>query len=305
MSWSAKKRCGTETVHKGAFRRNPAKRRLPVAAPTGSRSGFSLIEVIVVFSIIGVMAGVGALGYKNMIGSSRVSSASTMITAQLRQARQYAVALRQSRRVVIRIERLSSSDGGSGSQVAADRSSPALQTWVEGKRDESRAYNEVLAAGRNAIQITDAQNLSPGITLGSVYLPGYELINPLEGAAGMVRFFYVEFNSRGQLAGVYFGDPGPRLMEPQKAQSIVGGQVFLHFTHWAERIQYPPNGEEYYEEMLEVGKQLADIHSDNDAAAEFIRERYKVSTVEVLRLTGRVREYDYGYGAPWSVKEMS
>ena len=57
--------------------------------------------------------------------------------------------------------------------------------------------------------------------------------------------------------------------------------------------------------MLRVGGDLADIHSDNVEAAEFIRERYKVSTVEVLRLTGRVREYDYGYGAPWSVKEMS
>ncbi len=270
------------------------------------RAGFSLLEVIVVFSIISLMIGVGAVGYRNLIDSSKVGAGSSMVAAQIRQARQYAVALRESRRVVILIERLSS--GSDDQDPAVDRLNPPIKVWTEKKRTESALFGT-----DNAVQITDAQSLTSGVTVASIYLPGTSTprINTESGyfAKGSANDpnisdansyyckIYVEFNPRGQLAGVYF-DRGV-YQESNKADSVSGGQAFLHFIQWAERIDLGDSGgEKYYTELIE-GSQLQKLTREDDGV-DNIKERGKAKTIEILRLTGRVREYEYGIGLPWS-----
>ena len=289
-------------VREMAFSRLPSWAVLRSGSRSRRRtSGFSLLEIIVVFSIISIMIGVGAASYRGLIDTNSVASASSMLAAHIRQARQFAVALRESRRVVILIERVAGKDIAKDDPLI-DLENPPLQIWMEAKRTQSKPYSE---AG-NAYQISDSQKLSKGVTVASVSMAGQGVYDPGEltfsdhpsassSTSEAVRIF-VEFNSRGQLAGVYC-DNGS-IVEGNKDSSITGGQVFLHFLLWGQRIALTSGAEEYYSELVSRGgNQLGSLERDSV-------ERFKAHTVEILRLTGRVREYDYGYGRPWDVAKM-
>lgn len=265
-----------------------------VHAVRAKRAGFSLLEVIVVFAVIGILASVGALGYRSMISMNKVSSASTMIAANIRQARQFAVALRQSRRAVIQIERLDAS--GASTNPLIDRQNPPVRIWIEGKRDERQPFGTVTGARGNIVELSGSQALTHGVTIVSMYMPGSQgVLDPNDHLSGTVGRIYVEFNPRGQLQGLYFGSGSIT-----EGSEYDGGQVFLHIMEWSEKIATEPDGEQAFYGGLIDGNRLSLLGRDS----EFATERYKASTLEILSLTGKVREYDYGVGSPWSRERM-
>lgn len=84
------------------------------------------------------------------------------------------------------------------------------------------------------------------------------------GDQGTSTLFYAEFNFRGQMTKSYFSsDRNPTSMS-----------LYVHLERLGEKV---------------------------DEAVE--EERPHVHSVEVLRLTGRVRTYDYGYGHPFPTTE--
>lgn len=267
--------------------------------------GFSLTEVIVVFAIIGLMIGVGAVTYKGLLDTNRIASGGNMIAGTLTQARQFAVALREARRVAVGIERLDAATADT--EPLIDRENPPVKIWVEGKRVESRDFSDTVSVGGNTVsntlQVGDSQSLPAGVTVASVYLPGYNepLIDPGTKmiGSGTQGILYVEFDGRGQLAGVYFGG-GNTPNESNRSATVVGGQVYLHVLQWAEQVD-PGSGPIFYNKALNVGGPLSNIGFEHERE----EERFKCSTVEILRLTGRVRNYDYGIGQPWSAETLT
>lgn len=265
------------------------KNRIVETESKTHNAGYSLIEVIVVFSIVGILAGVGAVGYRSMVETNKVASATNMISANIRQAQTYGKALRESRRVVIQFEK----DDLTATDEMANRQNPPLKVWIEAKRNQA-----LLFSGGNSYAITDEQHLAKGATVASIYLPGtvYENspINPNEpqySIGGGITKLYIEFDQRSQLAGIYF-DSG--ITEADKAKTV-GGQVFLHIMSWAEKVQLPNGSSQFYTELLN-GSALLDIDRDH----ELKQERYKAETLEILALTGRVRKYEYAIGRPWA-----
>ncbi len=209
-----------------------------------NRKGFSLIEMIVVVSIIGILASIGAVGYTDFINRSKLSTTVDIVASTLRQARQVAIATRSPHRVVFSVP-------------AQDPSLDPLpqEVWIE------KAVNEPLKIGsqRTAkwIEVTDPKRLPGGAVITD--FNGKE-----PGDSGNSTVYYAEFNFRGQMTKCYYSsDQQPTSMS-----------LYIHVQQFGTQV-------------------------DPDAQ----NERLAANSVEVLRLTGRVRTYDYGYGHPFPTTE--
>lgn len=237
------------------------------AYKTRRQAAFSLVEIMVVVGILGIMVGMGSVMYFRQINESKVASAAQMIDAKLKQTRQMAIAMRQSRRLVINTD-----DPGNGMKI-----------WVEGKRSEGskvepKFYED--QASRyfdqkepNKYVIGDEDKITEDVAIADV--AGFE-------PNGNV---YIEFNARGQVAKVYFSGEEQDNSANNKQPIIHLSRVNEVFEIDGERVSYEDG----------AGGEFADLTWEHDDA----NERYKVHTLEVVRLTGRTRKYDYGIFAPW------
>lgn len=253
------------------------------------KRGFSMIEIIIVIGILAIMVGVGATSFINQANRNRLNSASRMIATTIQQARQMAIAMRQERRVVIDAGAL---DGFTDSTISGVRVSP-IRVWIEGKRCEQLNFDTpAICADRsgdlgNAVELTDPELIPDGIMLGlDGVIPGID--NPTT--------FYIEFSPRGSVSKVYFSgqEAGtlPNQIEP-----------LIYVTRDNEIFNFR-NETANYQKVVNDDKlptwQPREIYKDNDdveVREDF--ERYKINTIEVIRLTGRTRTYDYAVLGPF------
>ncbi|MBZ0254779.1 prepilin-type N-terminal cleavage/methylation domain-containing protein, partial [bacterium] len=159
-------------------------------------AGFSMVEIIVVIGIIGVLTGLGAVSYVNQINSSRVSSFTSIVNTNLVQARQMAIAMRQSRRVVIDPGKFDDAD---------HRISPA-RIWIEGKICEEFDFEgEAFCqsdGGPNNFIITDPDLLPDAVSIVDI---GTSKVSDFNTGSDPKPLF-IQFNPRGQLSKIYFLD---------------------------------------------------------------------------------------------------
>jgi len=196
-----------------------------------SRGGFSLIEMMVVFSIIGILATIGTMSYTSFINRARLGSATDITASTLRQARQLAIATRISHRVVFNVPQ----------QGSLQEKIPLPQeVWIE--KLENGKW----------IPVSDPKRLPSGAAITS--FNGRE---PGSGTNSTV--YYAEFNYRGQMTKCYFSSDAT-------AESM---SLYIHLARVGDNVD--PKKED---------------------------QRTLANSIEVLRLTGRVRVYDYGYGVP-------
>lgn len=237
-----------------------------------NRAGFSMVEILIVIGIIGVIAGLGSVAYVRQVASSKVGTATSIINANLVQARQMAIAMRQTRRVAIDPGEL---EGFSQGDQSGYRIRPA-QIWIEGKVCENFRFEQAAFCSDpregNTFAITDPNYLPDGIMIADVG----GLIIGEDGTAG--RILYIEFNQRGQLSKIYFeGDE--QSARPKEFPAVI------HVTRDNEVFEV--DGVLYsYSDYIDEGPPQWD---EDDA-----QERYKVDTIEILWLTGKTRVYDYG-----------
>ncbi|MDP8245846.1 MAG: hypothetical protein P9L94_17315 [Candidatus Hinthialibacter antarcticus] len=241
-----------------------------------STAGFSMVEIIVVIGIIGVMTGIGAVTYMGQINSSRVSSMTAVINTNLVQARQMAIAMRQSRRVVI--------DPGKIEDASGQRIKPA-RIWIEGKICEEFNFDEEAYCskdgGPNTFIITDPDLMPDGVSLVDV---GTDLISEFNDDDES-QPLYIQFNPRGQLSKIYFLG-GEQSARPKDRQAIL---------HMAKDSAIFKKGDETrsYDDL--VSQNLNTFAKDEENA----NERYKINTIEILWLTGKTRVYDYAVFGFW------
>jgi len=207
-----------------------------------TREAFSLIEMIVVVSIIGILASIGAVSYTEFINRSKVSTAVDIVASTLRQARQVAIATRTPHRVVFSVP----------------DQDPTLdplpeEVWIE-KADSGRAGTQ---ASIKWVEVTDPKRLPGGAVIT-------DFNGEVPGDGGNSQVYYAEFNFRGQMTKCYYSSD-------QQPTSL---SLYIHIKQFG--VEVDPGVKE---------------------------ERDLVYSVEVLRLTGRVRTYDYGYGHPFPTTE--
>lgn len=254
---------------------NRTKRR-----PANRRGGFSMIEIMLVIGIIAVLIGVGATSFVQQINRSRLSSTVSIIESNLRQARQNAIAMRQIRRVAIDAGSL---DGFSSDTASGVRTLPA-SIWIEGKICQEYDFGAGAycqdRTGRlsNVIELSDRQDLPDGVMIGDVD-------GRTPGAHGEPGVFYIEFDARGAVRKVYFSGE-----EDTPANNLA---PVIHLTRDGEIFSIGGETGDYFTALGNTGDNS--IRWGRDDA----QERYKVSTVEVVRLTGRTRVYDYAVLGPW------
>lgn len=239
-------------------------------------AGFSMVEIIIVIGIIGVLTGLGTVSYMNQINSSRVSSVTSIINTNLVQARQMAIAMRQSRRVVI--------DPGYIDPESRQRIQPA-KIWIEGKvceefDFEGEAYCNQ-DGGPNSFIITDPDTLPDAVSIADV---GTTLISEYMDEDEPNPIF-IQFNPRGQLSKIYF-QGGERSARPKDRQAV------LHLTRDSEIYSKGDNTFTYDEIVTENMNSFASGEEDAN-------ERYKINTIEILWLTGKTRVYDFAVFGFW------
>lgn len=254
-----------------------------------NQAAFSMIEIMIVVGIILVITGAGTVGFLSTLKQNRVSSALQMIQAQMQQARQNAISMRQDRRVAINVGSLSEQDDLEGERVQR----PSV--WVEGKRCERFPFSGPAVCqdpdSPNNYQITDEATLPDGVTITLAD----NNASSMPGVGGNPTLFYFEFNPRGQLSKVYYSGNEPSGEFNYQLPSV------LHF--FADNTQFETD------DRQESYMDLVRRDSGDSACFEFGRnendtgdcalERYKVQTLEVVRLTGKTRRYDYGYQDPF------
>lgn len=235
-----------------------------------------MVEIIVVIGIIGVLTGLGAVSYVNQINSSRVSSVTSIINTNLIQARQMAIAMRQSRRVVI--------DPGKIDSDSAQRVMPA-RIWIEGKICEEFDFDSEAFcqpnSGPNNFIITDPDLLPDSVSLVDV---GDQKISDNNTGTDPKPLF-IQFNPRGQLSKIYFPG-GERSARPKDTQAV------LHLTRDNEIFKL---GKKTYTYDDVVDENL----SPTEKGEKDAKERYKINTIEILWLTGKTRVYDYAVFGFW------
>ncbi len=246
---------------------------------------FSMVEMIVVIGIIGVIVSVGAVSYINQISQSRVDTAARIIDANLRQARQLSISMRQNRRVAIDAGEL---DGFSQNKLTGTRIRRAA-IWIEGKRNKAYDFETHIPKGGgytgtmpNAYPLGDTDYLPENVMIADVdnRIPGID--NP--------DIFYIEFNTRGAIQKVYFdgeeGQTGYNEIAP-----------VIHLARDAEVFTIDGMDYNYVDAVQKAGNPSFLWGGDN------AKERYKIYTLEVIRLTGRTRRYDFAIMNPWPLDE--
>ena len=166
------------------------------------QAGFSLIEMMMVIGIIGILVGAGAAAYVSEIKRSRIDAGVRILNANLRQARQSAIAMRQTRRVAIDAGTL---EGFSDNELTGIRTRRA-SVWIEGKRLEEYPFSgKAWGIDRTGTPPDNAYPL-PGVD--PTYFPDSVAIADVDGQYpgidGNSEIFYIEFNPRGAIGNVYF-----------------------------------------------------------------------------------------------------
>lgn len=256
------------------------------AAGRSSReAGYSMIEILMVIGIIGILVGLGTAGYMTQMASSRVESGIQILNANLRQARQSAIAMRRARRVVIDAGRL---DGFSNNKMTGPRTA-RVAVWVEGKHCEEYPFetgawcSDPTGKTSNAYPVGDTAYFPDGIMVADVdgRVPGLD---------GNSQTFCIEFNARGTVAKVYFQGEESRTTYNAIAPVI-------HLARDSEVFSITGQTGDYKFALGKAGSKTLQW-SGEDA-----NERYKIQTIEVVRLTGRTRSYNYAILNPWPLDE--
>ncbi len=256
------------------------------------KRGFSMIEMIIVIGILGIMIGVGATSFVTQANRNRLNTTSRIISTTLQQARQMAIAMRQDRRVAIDAGEL---DGFSNNDISGVRIEPA-RIWIEGKRCEQLPFsaNAACQGGGtdlpNAIELTDTENLPDGVMIGfDDEVPGIDGPN----------IFYVEFSPRGNVSKVYYEDE-----EQETLPNFHEAVIFVIRDNESFQLR---SGTVDYHTLVNNGRSLPEFEFNqgddrSNTNEEVIREdleRYDINTVEIIRLTGRTRTYDYAVLGPF------
>jgi prepilin-type N-terminal cleavage/methylation domain-containing protein len=258
------------------------------------QSGFSMLEMLMVIGIIGVLIGVGSVAYMNQISSARVSSGVQILNANFRIARQQSIAMRQRRRVCIHAGHLSGMDTESGQPtLSGTRESTEepffgrVAVWVEGKRSQEyyfsdNAYN-IDRNLANAYETTEVEYFPDGIMIADLdgNIPGID--SP--------KTFYIEFNSRGAISKVYFE----------------GGEKTTTSNSIAPIIHIARDGEVFSVDgtSMDYTRAISSLDSSKlQAGGDYAKERFKIQTIELIRLTGKSRVYDFAIFNPWPIDEL-
>lgn len=254
------------------------------------KAGFSLIEMMMVIGIIGILIGAGAAAYVSEIKSSRIDAGIRILNANLSQARQNAIAMRQVRRVVIDAGTLA---GYSDGKISGVRTRPA-SIWIEGKRCEEYLFSEkawgIDRTGNppdNAYALTDPESFPESVAIADV---DSNMVGIGSGSRdGNPEIFYIEFSPRGAIGNVYFEGRESDTRYNQIAPIIHltrAGEIFTVNGKTSDYTDIPFNS------------------SSLDADGDDMKERNKVQTVEVVRLTGKTRMYDFAIMNPWPLDEL-
>jgi len=249
-------------------------------------SAFSMLEILIVIGIIGVLVAAGSFGFVQQMNRSRVESATNIVNSVIQQARQSAIAMRQARRVVFHAGSLDNfPDSLSG--LRTERAS----MWVEGKICEEYKFDEMAWC-------QSGQNMPPNAyQVGDpVYLPDNVMIAGLDGRIPGVNspsVFYIEFNSRGGVRKVYF-------QGEENSTGVMEIAAVIHLARDNETI-IRSNNPVPYEAVINNAD--ASEYRFEPTPGVNANERYKVNTIEVVRLTGKTRIYDFGYQDPWPFDE--
>lgn len=255
-----------------------------------SQSAFTMIEIAIVIAIVAIASGIGIAGFVRQINQSKVNSAVSIINSQLLQARQSAIATRETRRVVLYVGQLENFGSGELSGQRIDRG----QIWVEGKRCEKFLFSDPAycmdSSGRqsNIIELTEPVLIPDGVTIASI---GNVIIGTDNN-----QTLYIEFNPRGQATKVYFaGDE-----DDNRANLATATELALHFI---------PDNEVFDVGTSERGYEdtVGNINLSNWAFGQednFSTERFKVNTIEIIRLTGKTRTYPYAIFGFWPSDEF-
>jgi|GEM_PF-1954257 prepilin-type N-terminal cleavage/methylation domain-containing protein len=248
---------------------------------TAWNTGFSMVEMMLVIGIIGVVVGAGAYSYVKSINRSRVDTAVRIVNANMVQARQIAIARRQSIRVAIDVGEL---DGFAEDKLVGPRTRRA-SIWIEAKNKQQFNFDVDIPQGtRSSDKLANAYMIGdPDYFPDSVMITDVD--NRFPGLGNEPSIFYVEFSPRGAISKVYFHG-----QEATTTYNLIA--PVIHMARESEILTL--NGKEY-EYKAATGIQIP----DNDK-----NERYKIQTLEVIRLTGRTRMYDYAILNPWPLDEL-
>lgn len=257
------------------------------------QAGFSLLEILVVIGIVGILVGFGAVNYVSQLSQSRVDTGIQILNANFKQARQSAIAMRQNRRVVIDTGTLSGMEEETGPKTLSGVRVDPIQIWIEAKSCEEYPFDSKAyclpggAAKVNAYPLTDPETFPDGIMIADVdgIIPGLGT-NP--------RVFYVEFNARGAIEKVYF--------DGKEAQTLYNQiQPVIHLAKAGEVFDIGSKHGDYSESMEKMSS--SSLKWENPPSEES-KQRYKVQTIEIVRLTGKTRIYDYAVMNPWPIDEF-
>ncbi|MEW6234289.1 MAG: prepilin-type N-terminal cleavage/methylation domain-containing protein [Candidatus Omnitrophota bacterium] len=250
-------------------------------------SGFTMVEILIVIGIIGILAAIGSVGYVKQLNQSRVDSAVSYINAKLQQARQMAIAIRQIRRVAI--------DAGAFDTESKNWRTRRATIWIEGKvcqeylfSDPAQCENPLKRASAstvpNAYEIGDPDSLPDGVSIADVD-------GLIPGDGGNAEIFYIEFNPRGAVSKVYFQGKEAETNYNEIAPVI-------HLTRDNETFAIEGESGDYEWALSQAGSAAILFDGGDDQ-----NERYKIQTVEVVRLTGKTRFYDFAVMNPWPLDE--
>lgn len=269
---------------------------------TPASAAYSMIEMMMVIGIVGILVGAGAVGYVSQMNRSKVNSAAQIVNSYMQQARQSAIAMRQARRVAI--------DAGALEGFATDEYSGArterITIWIEGKVCEEYLFgdspicrNSTGGANpdeKNAYALSDTDYLPDGVMIADVggRTPGIE---------GFPALFYVEFNARGGVEKVYFDGQ-------EKSTGRFGIPAVIHLTRDNEVFTVDDKYIKYTDAIADLDSLEDEILfkdfeklTRSEQEEDDSQERYKIHTVEIVRLTGKTRLYDYAYQDPWPTDE--
>lgn len=285
-----------------------------------------MIELLAVITIIMLLVGMASYGYTSYANAVAVETGASTVEAQLRSARQAAIASGKARRLVL--------------DLANER------LWVEGKRYEQFDFsqpvgNQGAQTLYNHVRMTDPVQLGKNVDI--VDVSGWTVRDIDEDA----KYYYVEFNRQGRMVQAYRNGESGDLDE----------QIAIHVARRRARVVLPDEinmslfeSDEMKREALGIvqemrgrvlspeladsplwdadagtsrlddddmkgrytDQQLQDRQSPTyvpDAAAIRVGAaqlaRKQVHTIIMLEVTGLSRTFPYGLEFPWSDQELA